>query len=398
MPSCGTCVAAAVLRGELDKVPPDVGYVVIPFSKLYVSCPDGLQPVSIFHRLFHYLQSERCCVGHIHQPIPTLPPLAPRRKRALHRGLSELRRSFNLIVPVFYILRIVQYPNKLMSKFATMNAYKRWVHVVPEGAPSHLDQVNGMQIMKYEQNILRAILNFHQPALFHAMLVTWPTMTTQPAPFDWAHEWSDDLSMVLHDELPCMEYLVIAIRHGLDVNQTQEYHVIDKLRDNVRDRCFNDPYALNFLPLLVTYGLTDFRCEAKTPMRFILHFDFDYYYRLDINQWHGTEIANAMIILESVGYQYLLPEGVIELEMSLIKKWVRRQRKIPYMQEHLDRIMNRPLTLTEISRNKIRNNLGGSYLCKKATKLGLPPALVKVVTMEDIRNSLLFDGRSPAEI
>ena len=398
MPSCGTCVAAAILRGELDQVPTDVGYIVIPFSKLYNSCPAGILPMSLCDRLFLYLQTQKCCVGHIQQPIPTLPPLAAIRKLRNHRDWSEPRRSFNLIVPVFYTLRTVQYPLKLLSKFASMNPYKRWVHIVPEAEPRHMDRDNGMQIRKYNTSILRIIIEFHQPALFNALLVHWPTMITQPAPFDWDHKWSDDLSMVLHDELQCMEFLVIAIRHGLDVNKTPENHVIDKLRDNVRDLDFDDPYQLNFLPLLVTYGLTDFHSDQKTPLKFILHFDSDYYYRQNDYRWRGIEIDNAMIILESVGYQYLLPKGLIELEMALIKKWVHRPRKAHYMQEHLDRIMNRPLTLTEISRNKIRFNLGGAGLCIKATKLGLPPALVKVVTMVEIRNALLFNGRSPADI
>ena len=394
MPSCGTYVAAAIVRGELDQVPADVGYLVIPFNKLYDSWSfEFKSPKDLGERLILYLQTQRQCESHTQELVPTTGPCKSRKYHS-----SRCRWSYNLIVPVFYLLQCAGDPVKLLRKCATLNPIKRWVHVIPQEITQKLDPDYGLEIRKSDNNILYAIANFQQANLFEAMLDIWPTLTTQPLSFDWDFQWSDNISQVIFDRLHKIDYLLIAIRHGLDVNIIPDYHVLDMLLINALYVSTSEPYPMNLMPLLVTYGLTDFSCEADTPMRFILHFTADQECDYPDYNWRGTEIYFAMVILESVGYQYMLPEGLIEIERALKKKWVDRPRKAELMQEHLDRIMNHPLTLTEISRNKIRSNLGGSYLCIKATQLGLPPALVKVVTMEDIRNSLLFDGRSPAEI
>ena len=306
------------------------------------------------------------------------------------------RWSLYLMVPVFYLLRCVEDPLKLLSKFAPLNPIKRWVHVVPEWI--RMDSELGLQINKYDGLIMDSIIKFEQPKLFEAMLDTWPTLATRALSFDWDCQWDDNISHMIYHGLWHINYFLIAIRHGLDVNIIPDYHVLDKLLVNTRFVSHRDPWQLNLLPLLVTYGLSDFICEHGTPMKFILHFMDDQDFSIAFNNWRGTEIYFAMLTLESAGYQYMLPEGLIKIEIALKNEWVDQPRKAELMKEHLDRIMNRPLTLTEISRNKIRSNLGGSYLCIKATQLGLPPALVKVVTMEDIRNSLLFKGLSPAEI
>ena len=394
MPSCGTCVAAALVRGELDQVPADVGYIVIPFSKLDDSCSHRFNsPKAICAPLILYLQTQRQCESHIQELVPTRPPcLSPKHYSSLCRW------SYNLIVPVFYLLHGAGDPVKLLRKCASLNPIQRWVHVLPHELSKPLSPDYGLEIRKSDENILYAIANFQQSNLLEAMLDIWPTLATRPLSFDWDFQWSDNISQVIFDRLHRIDYLLIAIRHGLDVNIIPDYHILDLLHLNAHYVSARDPYPLNLMPLLVTYGLTDFRCEEDTPMRFILHFTADQEYDYPDYNWRGAEIYFAMVILESAGYQYMLPDGLVDIEIALKKKWVDQPRKAELMQEHLDRIMNRPLTLTEISRNKIRNNLGGSYLCIKATQLGLPPALVKVVTMEDIRNALLFDGLSPAEI
>ena len=120
-----------------------------------------------------------------------------------------------------------------------------------------------MEISKDEQNILYTIVYYH-PNLFEAMLDTWPTLATQALSFDWDYQWSDNISDVLFERLQNVHYWLIAIRHGLDVIISPDYHVLDLLRDNALFVNISDPYQLNLLPLLVTYGLSDFICDHGT--------------------------------------------------------------------------------------------------------------------------------------
>ena len=394
MPSCGTCVAAALIRGKLAEVPPDVGYIVIPFTLLYPKRLPRDIPFSLVSFMRMYLETQygpirswSNCKKHPQEPVPATSAEPWPCKR--FRPQVDKPRNHFLVVPVFYLLKDTAKAIKLMPKFKTQDPLRHWTHIIPvEGLPI-VNEDLGMEIVEYKDSILYTIANFDQPTLFNALLTTWPTLVSEPIHFTWgSRDYSDSLSVVLYGFLLSAENLIIAIRHGLDINLSPVVHVIDRLHNHAKSNMHTTSAAVDRFTMLITYGLTDFECATGTPMNFLLDFKKDQ----PLFGWNENSIINAITLMESVGYQYTLSKDPISIEKGLIGKWAYALDKVLLLKQHLHRISNRPLTLTEISRNKIRYNLGGSNLCNKATQLGLPPALVKVVTMQDIRNSLRFNG------
>ena len=329
MPTCGTFVAAAILRGELDQVPFDPGYIVIHFQELYsLSAPSQAEPVSIYQRLLTYLRTQTQpiqsileCRRHVYSPVPCNQPESWPTKR--FRPQIEKPRSHYLVVPVFYLLGAVDDPVKLLSLFGSNDLFRQWIHIVPYDYPQKLDQDRQLTIVEYNQNIFYAVANLFIPNLFEAMLTTWPTLISKPLRFEWYRDYADSLPVVLYGILFLHDFLHIAIRHGLDMNISPNCHVLDRIYELVKCRRHVTFGAdIDSFILLITYGLSDFECGHGTPMEFILHFVKD----VENYQWEDSSVNHAVALLESVGYQHTLGKNPIPIEREMHLKMVKERR------------------------------------------------------------------------
>ena len=171
------------------------------------------------------------------------------------------------------------------------------------------------------------------------------------------------------------------LEYGLDVNHpgVEESTLLSVLFDNSDNQFEIDIALLEHLRLLIRNGLMNFNMKHRS-LFFAIISCCPFFNSSPDSQ---TSVLSTLILVETLGYQFRVPPPHEASWATLLfhkhRGLLTSQTRTQLWSDHVARLRNTPLTLSEIARNSVRCSIGGVRFQSKVNTLPVPNSLKEFI-------------------
>ena len=381
---CGTCVAVAVVKEDYERLSEllrassaGVDLVFVPLRPL---AQLALQSPSSSHKdlLLDFLRSHECSQHPSSQQIQL-----PKADRLTPRGGPYW------IMSLCDVLRYLPSKELLVAliRDARINPSELFVQWAPADLTIKRPSQHCFRLLPSERNLLDVVISTESDELLGTLLAFHPELIRSRQD-GWLIQAKASRSVLALRQRARAWYrghrhFEQLLGYGLDVNHfSGEGNTLLCSLFDYRDSQFeSDVELLEHIRLLIRNGLMNFDLNDRSLIFAIVSCcPF-------LNSSPDTQISvlNTLVLVETLGFQYRVrvpPANEPSWATFLFHRHrgqLTSQPRLNLLSDHLIRLRNSPLSLSQIARNSVRCSIAGLRFQSKVHSLPVPEALKEFI-------------------